>query len=131
MRVGNRKHTGGIWAGWIGVLTLLIAGATAFAQDGATIVVCETGDCGGYNQDYDNLEDGVIAAIQLARSGGAQYTTVLLVERTDGSAWEGGFGIPADANITLVGVPQDTAGARSNDIEIEGTDTLPALTIST
>ncbi|GMV99095.1 MAG: hypothetical protein AMXMBFR84_02340 [Candidatus Hydrogenedentota bacterium] len=128
MRKGYRNHTGGYWAGWIALLALCFSASVAWPQD---VVVCQTGDCGSYTQDFDNLEEGVIEAIRRARTSGNQYVTVFLVERADGAAWEGGFGIPADANIAILGVPLDADGGRSNDIEITGTGSLPALTIST
>ncbi len=138
MRHGTFDAMRSVVAGMIAVA--LLAGAVpAFAQvtTNTLIVACKGTNCAGLggaaNSPYTELQtpqgDGAIDdAIALSATVGR--VTVLIVEDDTGAPWSGtALTIPADADIRLLGVPDDPDVGGAFSVVLEGTGAAPVITI--
>jgi len=113
------------------IAVAMVAGvAPAFGQN--LIVACKSTDCTGYGgagmSPYTDLQDAIDDAVTLAANVG--QVTVLIVEDDTGAPWSGvALNIPADANIRILGVPDDVAIGGAFSVILEGTGAAPVITI--
>jgi hypothetical protein len=132
MRHRTVAATRSVIAGFLAILVLAGA-APAFAQVTDTLIVaCKSTDCTGFggavNSPYTDLQLAIDDAIALSVNVGR--VTVLIIEDDTGAPWSGvALNIPADANIRILGVPDDVTLGGAFSVVLEGTGAAPVITI--
>ncbi len=133
MRHRTVAVTRSVFAGFLAIA--MIAGfSPAFAQvvTDNLIVACKGTNCAGFGgagaSPYSDLQVAIDDAVALAANVGT--VTVLIIEDDSGAPWSGtALDIPADADIRILGVPDDVSIGGAFSVVLEGTGAAPVITI--